>query len=210
MDGDLTEQWAPARKLGLHVIVRTKAREVKDVSPLAKRDGHTVALQVKKGDGQIYLVDARVFSNVGLKTADNALFLAALAARHGGDTPIVFDEFVHGYGNVVSLLNIAGWPMRWGLFVGALALLLYALGIGRRLGAVSAEPQPARRASIEQIEALAAFFAAKNDRTAALSALASWSGKEPPEVTPRSDDAFVAAARTLTAKPASPPKTEKS
>jgi hypothetical protein len=159
-----------------------------------------VGLEIDRGRGHIYVLDARVFSNEGLKEADNAVFLAVLAHRHAQGQPIAFDEFVHGFGEMSSLLQIARWPLRWALIIGALALLCFGLGTGRRLGAVSPLPRPPRRASIEQIEILASFFAAKKDRGPALAALAAWTGAPAPAVTPRDDAAFVAAAAAMNPK----------
>ena len=198
---NLSKEFAPARSLAVHVTVMVKDRAVEHVEAVAKGGtGQTVALRVNKGSGHLYVLDARVFSNAGLKQADNALFLATLASRHSQGQPIVFDEFVHGFGEMTSVLTIARWPLRWGLGLGGLALLCYALATGRRLGAVAAAPRPARRASIEQIEILATFLAAKKDRGPALAALAAWTGAAAPAQPPSDDSAFVSAARALQLK----------
>jgi hypothetical protein len=172
--------------------------EDRDVVELARGRHARRAVIVPRGEGRIYVVDAGVFSNAGLRAGDNALFLAVLAARHGGGAPIVFDEFVHGYGDAVSLLSIAAWPLRLALVTGVLALLVYALARGRRLGPPSPEPAPPRRASVEQIDALAAFLASHKNRTAALEALAAWSSSPAPPPA-RADAAFAAQARALVA-----------
>jgi hypothetical protein len=189
---ELVGDWAPARKLVVQLTVASKTRDGADLA----RGGR--ALVFRRGQGRIYVVDAGVFSNAGLKRGDNALFLAMLAARHAGQRPIVFDEFVHGFGDAVSLLSIAPWPLRLALFTGALALVVYALATGRRRGPPSPAPEAPRRASIEQIEALAAFYAARNNRSAALQALAAWSSLPPPAPAP-GEAAFAAQARALLA-----------
>jgi hypothetical protein len=188
----LEDGWAPARRLALEVSVDG------DATPLARHGQAVRALLVERGRGRIYVVDAGVFSNLGLRRADNVLFVAALAARHAGSGPVVFDEFVHGYGDALSLLSIAAWPLRLAVATGILALLIYALATGRRLGPPSPEPAPPRRASIEQIEALAAFLATRKARGAAVEALAAWAGVAPPPP-PRDDAALVAQARALIA-----------
>ena len=107
---------------------------------------------------------------------------------------------MHGYGDAVSLLSVSTWPLRMAVATGIFALLLYGLGAGRRLGPPSPEPTPPSRASIEQIEALASFYAARKARGGALAALAAWVGTSPPDPPAESewnDAAFVAAARTL-------------
>jgi hypothetical protein len=214
LHGPLPHAWAPAAKLNLHASVRVQDHDDNDdpavhalsLAPLHDGDsrepgrGEPVALQIDRGRGHIYVLDARVFSNAGLKQADNALFLAVLAHRHADGQPIAFDEFVHGFGEMSSLLQIARWPLRWALAIGALALLCFGLASGRRLGAVSPLPHPARRASIEQIEILASFFAAKKDRGSALAALAAWTGAPAPTDAPRDDNAFVAAAAAMNQK----------
>jgi hypothetical protein len=98
----------------------------------------------------------------------------------------------------VSLLSVGAWPLRLAVAAGVLALLIYALAVGRRLGPPSPEPAPPRRASIEQIEALAAFLATRKARATALDALAAWAGTTAPA--PARDEAgFVAQARALLA-----------
>jgi hypothetical protein len=167
------------------------------VAGLARQGRAVRALVVERGQGRIYVLDGSVLSNRGLKAGDNALFLAALAARHAGDGQVVFDEFVHGYGDAVSLLSIAAWPLRLALATGVLALLVFAVAAGRRLGPPSPEPAPPRRASIEQIDALATFYAARRNRAVALEALAAWAGAAPPGPPARQDAAFLAQARAL-------------
>jgi hypothetical protein len=200
--GDLSRAWAPAATLSLHASVSVKDPDdpALHARQLATEGGEPIALEIDKGRGHIYVLDARVFSNAGLEQADNAVFLAVLAQRHAGGQPIAFDEFVHGFGEMSSLLHIARWPLRWALYIGALALLCFGIATGRRLGAVSPLPHPPRRASIEQIEILAAFFAAKKDRGSALAALSAWTGTPAPHDAPRDDAAFVAAAAAMNQK----------
>jgi hypothetical protein len=194
LEGD----WAPARKLSLRLRLDPSNASEHATTNLAREGRRTWAFVTTRGRGRIYVLDARAFSNDGLKEADNAVFLASLAARHAPapDATVVFDEFVHGFGDPVSLLSIGAWPLRLSLGVTALALLLYALGAGRRLGRVGPEAIPPRRASIEQIEALASFYAARNDRAGALAGLAAWAGAPPPAAADK-DAAFVSAAHSL-------------
>jgi hypothetical protein len=207
----LPKKWQPAAGIDVHVAVSAARPEGEDVHTLARVPsangpaaragrGQIVGLQIDRGRGHIYVLDARVFSNAGLKQADNAVFLAVLARRHAAGKPIAFDEFVHGFGEMSSLLQVARWPLRWALVIGALALLCFGLATGRRLGAASPLPHPPRRASIEQIEILACFFAAKRDRGPALAALAAWTGAPAPASVPRDDAAFVAAAAAMKPK----------
>jgi hypothetical protein len=192
----LDKAWAPARRLVVRAGLSLGEDSDEEMAVLARRGGTPAVVSVAHGEGRIYLVDARVFSNGGLKEGDNALFLAALAARHAGGAAIVFDEFAHGYGDTASVLGAIAWPLRLGLGVAAAALLIYALAIGRRLGAISPDPAPPRRASIEQIEALAAFYAGKGDRHTALLALAAAHGVAPPDAA-GNDQAFLEAAQKL-------------
>ncbi len=209
----LDKEWAPAHTLVVRVtaqpdLAQTRKSESPTLAALARdpEDQDPVALTVPRKNGRIYVVDARVFSNAGLKEADNALFLAALAARHAGGAPIVFDEFAHEYGNVNSVLGTIAWPLQAAFVVAALALLLYALALGRRLGAISPDPAPPRRASTEQVEALAAFYASKRDRHTALLALAEAAGdvSRAPLVAPNNDGALIAEAHKLRPSPRAP------
>ena len=203
--GDFT----PASKLALRSRIETREETAGKTAVIARHDDKDWALLVEHGQGRIYLIDPEVFSNRGLKAGDNALFLAALAARHAGEGTIVFDEFVHGYGDAVSMLSVATWPLRLAGGTALLALLLYGLGAGRRLGPPSPEPAPPRRASIEQIEALASFFAARKARGSALGALATRAGvpvPDPPAKSGWNDATFLTAARALAAR--SPKRSE--
>jgi hypothetical protein len=211
----LDKQWRPAQTLSVRTIV--SAADVVDTddedetqddeegsapTAIAHAGDQAVALRFGRGEGAIYVIDARVFSNEGLKAADNAVFLAVLAAKHAGGAPIAFDEYVHGFGNIPSLITMIAWPLKIAFGVAVLALLLYALAIGRRLGRPSPEPGPPRRASIEQIEALAAYFAAGNDRQTALVALAAFAEKPVPMPPPRDDRTLLLAAQSLVGHPA--------
>jgi hypothetical protein len=211
LSAPVPKPWLPARRLTLHAQVTVKETgadgwQALAMLPLPRGEslttgrGEPVALQIDKGKGRIYVLDARVFSNAGLKQGDNALFLAVLAQRHAAGQPIAFDEYAHGFGEMAGVLQVAPWPLRWALWTGGLALLCYGLAIGRRLGAVSPAPRPAHRASIEQIETLATFFAVKKDRGCALAALAAWTGSPAPLVPPTDDSAFVSAARAMNPK----------
>lgn len=194
--------WAPVAELSVNTLLSPDAEHRAHV--IARGEEGAAALAIPRGDGWIYVVDAAVFSNGGLATADNALFLAALAARHAGGEAVLFDEFVHGYGDAAAVLGGVAWPLRAAFGLGALALLVYALAIGRRLGPPSPEPVPPRRASIEQIEALGAYFAGSRDRASALAALAAFTGAPPP-APPGDDRTFLAAARAIVSRPAPPP-----
>ena len=109
----LVGDWAPARALALRASVRRRpARETTEAIDLARAGRQSWALVVPRGKGRIYLIDPSVFSNRGLKAADNAVFLAALAARHAGGGTVLFEEFVHGFGDPVSVLSLATWPLR--------------------------------------------------------------------------------------------------
>jgi hypothetical protein len=210
------KEWAPARTLVVHLGLAltnddgadSDTEERDQLEVLARRGSTPAVLSIARGKGRIYLLDARAFSNGGLKEGDNALFLAALAERHAGGAPITFDEFAHGYGDVASVLGAIAWPLKLALGAAAAALLLYALAIGRRLGAVSADPAPPRRASIEQIEALAAFYADQHDRHTALLALAAGQPggiAQAPLVPPPSDKALLEAAQKLRPNPKGTP-----
>ncbi|HEY0714966.1 MAG TPA: DUF4350 domain-containing protein, partial [Polyangia bacterium] len=137
----LAKDWHPARTLFVRALVSagTSAAdpgddEEGDHSVIAHAKQGSVALRFARGEGAVYVLDARVFSDDGLKAADNAVFLASLAARHAGGEAILFDEYAHGFGNLPSLLGMTAWPLKVAFVVALIALFLYALSIGRRLG----------------------------------------------------------------------------
>ncbi|HJZ83992.1 MAG TPA: DUF4350 domain-containing protein [Polyangia bacterium] len=139
----------------------------RDLVALVEADRGALCARRPRGAGSIVAcAGAFPFSNDGLGQADNAAFAARLIARAAGGGAIGFDEFHHGYGaRQDGARLLARSPVGWALVQAALAALLWALAIARRLGPPLAgpwarsagpdAPHPAR-ALADQIERLGA------------------------------------------------------
>ncbi len=105
--------------------------------PLVGENGLAVVAAAPVGEGRLILIaDPAILSNGLIGEADNAALGVVLAGEDG--RPVVFNEFVHGYGgdSLISAL-----PDRWGttLLLGAVAVLGWMWAIGARF--VPAEPE---------------------------------------------------------------------
>lgn len=104
------------------------------------------------GSGRVVLLaDTSILHNRYLAREDNAVFALNLAGPAG--TPVYFAEGVHGYGNETGLAAI---PTRWKFALGglALAVIVWMLAVGRRLGPpepAARDLPPARRAYVEAL-----------------------------------------------------------
>lgn len=191
----LTSEWAPARALDATEDARIEVADPDDTVTVLTPD-EPVAIEHPLGDGRVIaLSGSDVASTERLASADNALFFAILADRYAGDEPIVFDEFAHGFGSLDGVIPLDRGLARVGIALASIAWLLYVWSRGVRLGAISEEAPPRRRATLEQVEALAKFY-----QRAARRALAAQRLGLPVTGVVRSDEELVRLARAATAK----------
>lgn len=134
--------------------------------------GDDTVMRRDLGAGRVIVIaEGSVASNMMLGEDDNALFFALLADRYGAGQAIVFDEYVHGMSTLDKLLPISRGPATAALLLALLAMILYAIGAGKRLGPPSGEPAPPRRSTIEQVTALARLYERTGSRRLALARL---------------------------------------
>jgi Domain of unknown function (DUF4350) len=125
--------------------------------PAAGDAGRTLLAVASPGRGRLVLLaDASPLQNRLLDEADNAALGLALAGPRR--RPVAFVESVHGYGPAAGLTAI---PERWLFALGGLvlAVLVFMVARGRRLGPPEREDRalpPPRR---EYVESLAAVLA---------------------------------------------------
>jgi hypothetical protein len=167
----LAAEYAPAAHLA--VMGESQIAPARGKEDLANVTlGDDSVMQRTFGAGRVIAIaEGSVASNETLGEDDNALFFALLADRYGAGQPIVFDEFVHGMSTVTRLLPIARGPATAALVLALSAMVLYALGAGKRLGPPSGEPAPPRRSTIEQVTALARLYERSGSRRLALTRL---------------------------------------
>ena len=125
--------------------------------PAAGDADRTLLAVASPGRGRLVLLaDASPLQNRLLDEADNAALGLALAGPRG--RPVAFVESLHGYGPAAG---VAAIPERWLFALGGLvlAVLVFMVARGRRLGPPEREDRalpPARR---EYVESLAAVLA---------------------------------------------------
>ncbi len=129
--------------------------------PVVGRDGAAVVAVASIGAGRlVVLADPAILSNAHIGAADNAAF--ALAVVGGPGRPVVFNEYVHGYGGDSAIQAI---PRDWraAILLGIGAVLVWLWSIGSRFA--PAEPAdrtfPPDRALY--VDALAASLARSPD-----------------------------------------------
>lgn len=114
-------------------------------------------LATSRGEGtEVVLGGAGMWTNQALGNADNAFLAAALLAPQSGTRVGVLDPTARtapGSGEE-SLWDVAPAGMRRALIQVGLAVVVYALWRGRRLGKPVAEPQPVKVASSELVAAV--------------------------------------------------------
>jgi hypothetical protein len=164
----LSSDYAPARTVAINGTSAVKPRAGSEPLRTGVLEGNSIAERSIGRGRAIVVADPSVFSNVGLREADNALLLATLCAHHGGSGPILFEERTHGFANLGSVLPFSKKNAVGALVLALAAALLYGFGAGVRLGPPSAPKGKERRASTEQITALGRFYERAAARTIAL------------------------------------------
>lgn len=96
--------------------------------PVVGRDGAAVVAVASIGEGRlIALADPAILSNVLLDEADNAALGLAITGEPG--RPVVFNEYVHGYGGASALAALPdGWAAALLLGLGAAVVWLWSIG----------------------------------------------------------------------------------
>jgi hypothetical protein len=128
-------------------------------APLLNQQDRVVGLGIGAGSGRAYVLGSPYpLSNLGLRQGDSALFVLALIERARGGR-IVFDEFHHGEAGSGGAAAALAGPVGLAGGLAALAVFLYLLLSGRRLG----RPVPARDPSrvpsaTEYVDALGALI----------------------------------------------------
>lgn len=127
-------------------------------------EGAAAVLLLTIGDGRaLVLSDAAPLTNERLQAGGAATFVARAIAWFAGPLPVWFDEFHHGYDERAGITQAlsrflretpAGWASAQLVLLG-IAATVFA---GVRLGAPLSPPAPARRSSIEHVDALAAAY----------------------------------------------------
>jgi Domain of unknown function (DUF4350) len=129
--------------------------------PLLGSEDGILATVASVGEGRaVFLADTSPLRNGLLAENDNAAFGLGLAGDRG--RPVVFVESVHGYGSQTGLAAI---PARWKWALGflALAVLVYMLSRGRRLGPPQAEGRELPPPRSEYVDAVAGILMRARD-----------------------------------------------
>ena len=126
--------------------------------PLASSAGRTIVALAREGTGSLIVVGSVApFLTAELGEADNGRFALALAAPAiASRRAVAFDEYHHGVHPTTDVLVLLTrtWPGRALLFA-VVALFLYLVASGRRLGpAIPLDPRPPR-SSLEYIRGFA-------------------------------------------------------
>jgi hypothetical protein len=166
-----------AESLGALRTVRTDASAAydasRDLTPMA-REGDRILLGSTDANGgeTLLLADGSPIENARIGEADNAAFGLALAGP--ADTPVVFAEGVHGYGEARGL---GALPSRWkvALFAIGVAAIVFAWARARRLGPPDQPTRTLPPARSVYVDAMATTLERTADSAAALAPLGAWS-----------------------------------
>ena len=126
--------------------------------PLVSASGRTIVALAREGSGSLIVVGSVApFLTADLGEADNGRFALALAAAAiASRRTVAFDEYHHGVHPTTDVLVLLTrtWPGRALVFAG-IALFVYLVASGRRLGpAIPLDPRPPR-SSLEYIRGFA-------------------------------------------------------
>jgi hypothetical protein len=125
--------------------------------PLYGDKEQTVAVRYVEGDGDaIWLAAATPLTNAGIQESGNLEFLLA-AIGPKDQTHVLFDEFVHGYGE--GEYTGRSHPIVWALLLQSVVLALaLLLTFARRSGPLRPIPAPTRLAPLEFVETLGGLY----------------------------------------------------
>jgi hypothetical protein len=125
--------------------------------PLYGNDDDVVAIKLKCGKGDvIWLASATPFTNAGITQSDNLRFvLAAVGERER--TRVLFDEYIHGYGNYAAPEK--SHPVMIALLLQSALLALAAIStFSRRSGPLRPLALEPRLAPLEFVETLGGLY----------------------------------------------------
>lgn len=126
--------------------------------PLYGAKDNVYAVQMPHGQGEaIWLASATPFTNSGIQLTGNLEFVLA-AIGDPQQTRVLFDEYVHGYGDH-NRENEKGHPLTTALLLQSAVLALAALlTFSRRSGPLRPVPPPSRLAPLEFVETLGGLY----------------------------------------------------
>ena len=126
--------------------------------PLYGTKDDVYAVQMAHGQGEIiWIASATPFTNAGISLGNNLEFvLAAIGDRQR--TLVLFDEYVHGYGEH-NQRHGKTHPLRTALLLQSLVLAIAVLfTFSRRSGPLRPVPPPSRLAPLEFVETLGGLY----------------------------------------------------
>ena len=128
--------------------------------PLVADDSGLIVAEHPLGKGSIIIVsDQSLFENARIATADNARLAYNLATGGNPNATVAFDEYVHGYAIGATWWTILPVPVRAGVVIAAVALLLLFVGTALRFGPTARLPENAERTSAEYLSSMAQLLA---------------------------------------------------
>ena len=157
--------WSEFKALSPSPITRAAPKVT--LSPVAHWTGNSaipmygdaqqkVVVRYAHGQGDaIWLSSATPFTNAGLKEPGNLEFLLAAIGNH--DTRVLFDEYVHGYGERAAAQK--RHPLMTALLLQSVVLAVAALlTFSRRSGPIRPLPAESRLAPLEFVETLGGLY----------------------------------------------------
>lgn len=101
-------------------------RQRRGALPLLASDSGIVATQQRIGKGEVVAITSPgLFSNAGLRDADNLSFAYDIIAGHG---PAAFDEYVHGYTDGLTLWEALPAPVRAAFWIVCVLAVIATIG----------------------------------------------------------------------------------
>jgi hypothetical protein len=148
-----------------------------DVEPLFGREEAYTLVKVRSGEGTVFILSSPYpLTNEGLLHEDNARFLSNLLSFIPQGSAVGFDEYHHGFRRVpfpvgdeiTPVLSFLKTPLGRALSYVGVALLLFLILNGRRLGRPILTEEVSRRDSSEYVISMAMLYRKAEKRTAVL------------------------------------------
>ena len=136
-------------------------KEPRGIPLLANAHG-MVAVLYREGRGEVVAIAApELFGNARLRNADNVRFAYNAIAGHGD---AVFDEYVHGYDDNLSLWGALPGPVRSAVWIAVAIVLLGLIGANVPFAPAFLPTPPDERDSSHYIAALAELMSHSRNR----------------------------------------------